>query len=75
MKEKSWDEVLARYLRLADMDSLRMIADDFALQGDKDSLDMVCEEIEMRTKMDIEQTSRFTHELREQNRKDTKNVK
>jgi len=56
MKEKSWDEVLGRYLKLADMESLRMIADDFALQCDKDSLDMVCDEIEARNLADSEMT-------------------
>lgn len=69
MKEKSWHEVLARYLKLADMDSLRCLADEYAIQGDKDSLDMICEEIEMRTKMDIAETSRLAHELSESQKK------
>lgn len=57
------NEVLIRYCKMASMESLRGMADEFAIAGEDARLEIVCDEIELRTRDDIIESSRFAKEL------------
>ena len=59
------NEVLIRYCTMASMESLRGMADEFAIANEDDKLTVVCDEIELRIKDNIIESNRLDKEMRD----------
>ena len=59
------NEALVRYCKMASMESLRGMADEFAIANEDDKLTVVCDEIELRINDNIIESNRLDKEIRD----------